>query len=142
MRLTDVKKLAAKQTSRTRRRAANRDIALYDRSFAMKVNPFSSDTTALPRDIDNRTDVLNLTEDEVIDSVLNPERKFRVKNETRLNPDLVPDEVAEVWRQKIQASRVSNARALNHQDKKQTMRDIFGALDRSKRELYQWIEMD
>jgi hypothetical protein len=91
-----------KRENATLRRASNDHIKIYDRASSMKGNPFAGDTTVLDHSVDNRTDGLMMTEQDVIDSVLNPRHNFRVRKSTiKLMPDAVSSEVREYWLQKI-----------------------------------------
>ena len=112
MRLTDVRRKAQLVTNRTRRKVSNKDIRVYNSKAGVKYNGFANDTTNLPRTIDNRTDVLEPTEAEIIDSVLNPTKNFRVRaGDIKLSPDAVSEEVKDFWRQKIGQSELRRFKA-------------------------------
>lgn len=141
MRLTDVSRLARLQSNRTKRTVSNKDIRVYNRKAGVKYNGFAGDTTNLPHGVDNRTDNLELTEDEILDSVLNPNKKFRVKaSDIKLSPDCVSDEVRMYWLQKINQSGINMARAGKESNTRKSVHDMF-TLDRSSRDLYDWNEV-
>lgn len=112
MMLTRQKELARIKRDRELRRISNQGIKIYNSVSAMRSNPYANDTTLLPFGADNRTDKGNITEDDVLESVLFAEKyTHRRKDITVLCPDLVSDEVKEQWLDKIRASVLRNARA-------------------------------
>lgn len=109
--LTRQRELARKASERAKRIRANADIAIYNRVSSMKCNPFAGDTTVLDRTVDNRTDNLPQTEDELLDSLLHPRHNFRVrKSDVRLVPEMVSEEIKDWYKQKIGATMVNNAK--------------------------------
>ena len=142
IKLTDVKRLARKQTERTQRRASNRHIAQYNTVSAMRCNPYSGDTTILPRDYDGKTDHGEQTEDDIINSLLYSESRSHVKRSLeRLMPELISNEVKEYWQQKIGQSSIKAAKALKPAENPH--KQIFSTFihDRSMRDLYEWMEL-
>jgi len=118
MMLTRQIEISRKQKNAALRVASNKDIAIYNKVSSMKGNPFAGDTTTLDYSVDNHTDVVPQTEDEIIDSVLHPRHNFRVRKSTnKLIPEAVSNEVREYWLQKIEQSRVNGAKSLYKNDK-------------------------
>lgn len=110
MMLTRQKELARKNTIRELRKASNDGIKIYNSVSAMRVNPYANDTTVLPFGKDNKTDQGNITEDDVLESVLFAEtHSHRRKDITVLCPDLVCEEIKDYWRGKIGQSIVRAA---------------------------------
>ncbi len=68
--------------------------------------------------------------------------RSKTKRDLRvLMPSLVSDEVADFWRNKINASAVKRAKATDNINAPvKSVHDIF-TLDRAKRELYEWLEV-
>jgi hypothetical protein len=105
-------------SDRARRLSANQDISIYDRKSSMLGNPFAGDTTVLDHSVDNTHENTPQTLDEIIDSVLHPNRRFHVKrSQTKLMPEAVSNEVREYWLQKIGQSRLNGAKSLYKNDK-------------------------
>lgn len=81
-----------------------------------KSNPFAGDTTVLDWTVDNRSDSIHLTEEEVLDSVLFRGKRFHVKkSDVHLVPDMVSEEIKDYYRQKIWGSALRSAK--NYRDK-------------------------
>lgn len=108
--LTDQRRLAKLRMDRITRQAFKDAIAIFDTKTAMLGNPFSGDTTVLDHTVDNHTDVLPQTEEEVIQSVLFPKHNIRnKKSDIKLVPDMVTEDVKDYYRQKIGASLLRSA---------------------------------
>lgn len=98
--------------NRELRKLSNDGIKIYNTTNAQRCNPYAGDTTTLPFKRDGKTDKGGWTEDEVLESVLNPNRRFHVKRSTEtLAPVLVCDEVKNYWRNRIHNSVLNNAKA-------------------------------
>lgn len=110
--LTRQRELARKQLEREMRKRSNDDIRIYNTHFAQKCNPYSGDTTVLPFGTDNKTSVGNITETDVLESVLFAVKyTHRRKDVTQLVPELVSDEVRDYWLHRIHGSVLRNAKA-------------------------------
>lgn len=116
MLLTKKKALAKVQEQREKHRASNDGIKIYNTARATRCNPFAGDTTVLDWTVDNRTDSIIMTEQELIDSVIFSGKRYHVrKSDVQLSPDMVSEEIKDYYRQKISGSALRSAR--NYRDK-------------------------
>lgn len=118
MMLTRRIELARKRENAALRRASNEDIKIYNKVSSMKCNPFAGDTTVLDHSVDNHTDVLAQTEEEVLQSILYPKHSLRVKkSDVKLCPDMVSEAIKDMYLQKIRGSALRSARAYQEMTK-------------------------
>lgn len=111
--LTQQKAIEKRKAERAARRTLRQELRCYNTASAMKGNPFKGDTTVLDRTIDNRTDRGCMTEEDVLEAVMFPERHNRLKrSDVKLCPDMVTEDVKEFYRAKIGQGAVRSARAL------------------------------
>lgn len=129
-------RLAKKQTNATNRKVMLREFAISNTKAAFFYSP---STTDLTRDVDGKTDHGCLTEDDIISSVKNGEKHGGFK---RNKLDASPDNFlyASFLRTKIKQSALDCAEARREKiAPSNSVHDIF-TLDRSKRDLYDWLE--
>lgn len=110
--LTRQKEIEKRKRERELRRQSNDGIRIYNTAFAAKCNPYSGDTTVLPYGADNKTDKGNITENDILESVLfSVKHHHRRKDITQLVPELVSNEVRDYWLHRIHGSILRNAKA-------------------------------